>query len=351
MDTLTHGLNAVLAARASQPKTLLPGQLSMKARSWAAFFAGIFPDSDVITLLFGQTTYLHYHRGITHSLILAPLWALLLSWIFSLISRGRYQWRAFYAVSLLAIVVHIFGDVITNYGTMVLAPFSDYKIAFSTTFIIDLFYTGIIVLGLIASLVSKRFKSRYALAGFVILIAYVLAQGWWQRMAIREAYATVPGRIMKHAQVYALAQPISPFNWKLIVALPDHYYVRYLNLFRQQAKTSGTTGNLLQRVDALYLPRKINNWELIPRYGDKSVQALAHRIWDDPAMAYVREFMKFPAVYSTKSPPNAKCVWFADQRFVLGRVRTPFIYGGCENRDGSKRKILRLVDGKPAPLN
>ena len=32
--------------------------------------------------------------------------------------------------------MHIFSDVITSYGTIVLAPCSDYKLALSTTFII-----------------------------------------------------------------------------------------------------------------------------------------------------------------------------------------------------------------------
>jgi len=351
MDTLTHALNAVLAARASQPSETRPGQLTIRARSWAAFVAGLFPDSDFITLFFGSTSYLHYHRGITHSVIMAPLWALLLAWLFSLVSRGRYHWRAYYAVCLLAILVHIFGDVITNYGTMVLAPFSDYKIAFSTTFIIDLIYSGIIILGLVASVVSKHNKRLFALVGFVILICYVLLQGWWQRMAIREAYATVPTRILQHATVSALAQPLSPFNWKLVVALPDHYYVRYLNLFRQQTITSQASDSLFKRINALYLPRADVRWELIPRFGAKPVQALAQRIWADPGMAEIRNFMKFPAVVSIKSPANAKCVWFADQRFVLRGIRSPFIYGGCESLDGKQHKILRLVDDQPAPLN
>ncbi len=350
MDTLTHALNAMLAARASEPVKSRPGQLSLPARTWAGFFAGMFPDSDFITTVFGTTTFLNYHRGITHSFILAPLWAGLLALLFSLLSRGRYTWRAFFGVCLLGILVHIFGDAITDYGTMVFAPFSNYKLAFSTTFIIDWYFTGIILLGLIASYLSKRYKRHFALAGFILLMGYVIAQGWWQHMALREAYASAPAKILQKAKVYALPQPISPFNWKLVVALPDHYYVRYLNLFRHETKTARANDNFFQRLNALYLPRREVNWELIPRYGAKPVQALARRIWQEPAMADIRRFMQLPAVQRVQLLDDSKCVWFTDQRFVLKGIRSPFTFGGCERKNGGQLRIFQLVGGKPKPL-
>ena len=44
-----------------------------------------------------------------------------------------------------AIFVHILGDLITQFGTMILAPFSDQRFGWGTTFIIDLPFTGIIL--------------------------------------------------------------------------------------------------------------------------------------------------------------------------------------------------------------
>ena len=351
MDTLTHALSAMLAARATQPRTLWPGGLSLTARSWAGFFAGAFPDSDFIVMVFGTTSYLKYHRGITHSFLMMPVWALLLAWLFSLVSRGRYGWRAFYGTCLLSVFVHIFGDVITSYGTMVFAPFSDYRLALPTTFIIDWYFTGIIVFGLLVSYLSKQYKQQFAMAGFGLLLCYVLAQAWWQRMAKAEAYASIPGKILQRAKLVILPQPVSPFNWKIIVETPDRYYVRYLNLFRQTPKTSSTTDNIFKRADALYLPRTDVQWEMIPRFGPGPMQPIAQRIWRDPAMAEIRHFMEYPAVQRVDQYPEFTCVWFADQRFVLRDLRAPFIFGGCESRDGKQRQILRLVDEKPVPLH
>jgi inner membrane protein len=350
MDTLTHALSAMLAARAATPVQRKPGTLSLTARSWVGFFAGAFPDSDFITMLAGTTTYLKYHRGITHSLLMMPVWALLLALLFSLLSRRRYAWQAFYSTCLLGIFVHIFGDVITAYGTMVFAPFSRYRLAFPTTFIIDLYFSGIVVAGLIASYLSKQYQQRFAMAGFGLLMCYVLAQSWWMRMARNQAYATLPVKILEHARVAAIPQPVSPFNWKLIVETPDRYYVRYLNLFRSTAKSSSPSDNIFTRANALYLPVTEVNWEIIPRFGTQPQRALAKRLWQDPAMTPIRQFMQYPAVQRVDRYPQFSCVWFADQRFVLRDLRAPFMFGGCESRDGKEREILRLVDEKPLPL-
>ena len=83
--------------------------------------------------------------------------------------RGR---KALYGVSVLSIGTHIAGDWITSFGTMVLAPLSDWRAGIGTTFIIDLWFSGIIVAGLLGS--ALFFRSRFpsclavaALAGYV----------------------------------------------------------------------------------------------------------------------------------------------------------------------------------------
>jgi len=351
MDTLTHALSTMLAARASHPLPPKPGQMSLAARSWAGFFAGAFPDIDFIAGFAGITAYLNYHRGITHSLLMIPLWALLLASLFSLLSRGRYEWRAFYGVCVLSLFVHIFGDIITAYGTMVFAPFSDYKLSFPTTFIIDPYFTGIILLGLILSFTLKRQAQKFALYGFAVLLVYVLAQSWWQNMAIKEAYTSIPVTKLDNAKVHALPQPVSPFNWKIIIATPEHYYVRYINLFRSEELHNSPQANIFSRANALYLPLQEIEWEVIPKFGVGPTQEIAQRIWQDDALADVRRFMLFPAVFRFEQAADYTCVWFADQRFVLGKIRTPFIFGGCEQHGTQKRRFFRWQDEHPVPLS
>ncbi|MDH5396397.1 MAG: metal-dependent hydrolase, partial [Gammaproteobacteria bacterium] len=154
MDTITHALSGMLLARATKTNPVKPEYsdsktLSLQARLWAGFFAAAFPDIDIVASFFGTMTYLDMHRGITHSVIMLPLWAFVLAFLFAKISRNYYHWKAFYAISFLGIALHIAGDVITAYGTMLLAPLSIMKFAWPTTFIIDFYFSGIILLSII----------------------------------------------------------------------------------------------------------------------------------------------------------------------------------------------------------
>lgn len=117
MDTLTHALSGMLLARATAPGKTDTPQLPLYVRMWCGFLAAAFPDADFVMRYFGSLSYLEHHRGVTHSFLMLPLWALLLSVVFMLIWRRRYHWKMFLGVSAMSVLIHILGDVITAYGT------------------------------------------------------------------------------------------------------------------------------------------------------------------------------------------------------------------------------------------
>ena len=127
LDTLTHALSGALLARATTPKDAPPR--SLPRRIAAGFLACAAPDLDFVAGFLGPVEYIAQHRGVTHSLLLLPLWALPLSWLLAKILREPRGWRALYGVAAMSIGLHIAGDVITGYGTMVFAPFSDWRAA------------------------------------------------------------------------------------------------------------------------------------------------------------------------------------------------------------------------------
>src|SRR3954470_12610509 len=151
----------------------------MPRRIAAGFLACAAPDLNFVAGFAGPVSYLLNHRGVTHSLILLPLWALALSWLLAKIVREPRGWRALYGITALGIGLHIAGDLITSYGTMIFAPFANWRAGIGTTFIIDLWFSGIIIAGLIASAVAQR--SRWpAVAALAVLVGYVGFQ-WVQR--------------------------------------------------------------------------------------------------------------------------------------------------------------------------
>src|SRR5688500_14607671 len=111
MDTLTHALSGALIARAAAPKDAPPR--SLPRRVAAGFFACAAPDLDFVIGFVGPLEYLLSHRGVTHSVLLLPLWALVLSWLLAKILREPRGWRALYGVCALALFAHIVGDYIT----------------------------------------------------------------------------------------------------------------------------------------------------------------------------------------------------------------------------------------------
>src|SRR6266850_5392779 len=105
MDTLTHALSGALLARATAPSDASPK--SLRRRIAAGFFACASPDLDIVFRFFGPVVYLENHRGVTHSLILLPLWALLYSWILAKILREPRGWRALFGITAMSLALHI----------------------------------------------------------------------------------------------------------------------------------------------------------------------------------------------------------------------------------------------------
>ena len=122
----------------------------------------------------GPVEYLLTHRGVTHSVLLLPLWALLYSWILAKVLRepnrgGKAGWRALYGVTALVLAAHIAGDLITSFGTIIFAPLSDWRAGIGTTFIIDLWFSGIIVAGLLASALLRKSRVPAVVAASVLI--------------------------------------------------------------------------------------------------------------------------------------------------------------------------------------
>lgn len=333
MDTLTHALSGMLLARATAPAEPRTDRLDMRSRLLAGFLAAAFPDSDVVIRFFSdELTYLNLHRGVTHSLPLLPLWAVLLSFAFALLWRRRYSWRAFYGVTLASLFLHVCGDVITAYGTMVLAPFSDYQMALPAIFIIDPWFSAIIVAGLLA---AWWWRSRVAaVLGLVVLTGYVAVQAWQMEQVHSLGAHLAAARGVAVLEVVALPQPLSPFNWKIILRDADGLHVADVNLRRSVSLPEPQpTAGFFARLAALYRPRDDLRWNYYPQFGPGAEQAaLARSAWQSEALAGMRRFAEYPALHAMEHHAAGVCAWFSDLRFELRAIRNPFVFGVC--RDG-----------------
>lgn len=344
MDTLTHALSGALLARATAPGDPAPGAVSLRRRVAAGALAAAFPDIDFVLGFVSPSAYLLYHRGVTHSLILLPIWAIALAWIFARLDPARPRWQAYFGVVAGSLGIHILGDLITSFGTVMLAPLSDRRFALDTTFIIDLWFTGIIVVALLAGLVWRGSRVP-AVAGLAVLAGYVGLQGYAHGVAVEfgREYAQAQG--ISGARVTAQPRPVSPFNWMVVVEKGEEFRYAFVNVVRQEPPAEPSSGaGLIERLDAAYAPLAQATWQRAERFGPPTARAQAMEAWRAEPLGFFRWFAAYPVLHRIDHATAVRCVWFRDLRFLTpGRDTWPFQFGVCRNGGEDRWSAFQLV--------
>jgi inner membrane protein len=334
MDTLTHALSGALLARATASKDAPPR--SLPRRIAAGFFACAAPDLDFVVSFIGPVQYVENHRGVTHSLILLPLWAFLLSWLLAKILRepdrhGKAGWRALYGITAMAIGLHVAGDLITSYGTMILAPFSDWRAGIGTTFIIDLWFSGIIIVGLLGCLFLRKTRIP-AVASLIVLTGYVGFQYVQRERALEFAARNAP----PGARITAHPRPVSPFNWTVFVSDDVAHRFAHVNLHRTEAKPYQPGDGFIARLDSPYLPLDQAIWVVRRRYGEAD-EPFIEAAWRSEPLRFYRWFADLPALDARQG----NCAWFVDLRFdAPGRGVIAFRYGACRDAPDAPWRLI-----------
>ncbi len=241
MDPITHAASGALAMLA------LP---SRPATRWAvplAALAASAPDLDVLCgwspLLALQT-----HRGFTHALAFAPLWGLLLALLMfplwrrkkdaagaetcaaaanlathctensdrepaaapsapcAASSAGLWRFRTVWGFAVCMLVLHIWLDAVTTYGTLALLPFSDFRVRGNALFIIDIWLT----MPLLAALLLRR-RPAAVLAGLLWVFFYPAGM-----IAVHEWHSIQANAALRRAENVVLPDVLAPLRWRVL---------------------------------------------------------------------------------------------------------------------------------------
>ena len=346
MDTITHSLLGALTIRAGLPRT--DSQLGPDGRRLVAAgsVAAAFPDVDYLTYWINPLTFISdWHRGPTHSLLMVPVWAVLLGSLFTFWSRDRAHWYVYALVSAVALFSAIISDTLTVWGTQVLWPLSDYRAAIGTTFVIDPWFTGIIALSLAAAIGWHR--QLLARVGIVILVSYVALQVVLKHEALALGQNLIRDRGLNGARATALPQPLSPFNWKLIVTAGDRYYVALVSLLATEKRFEPVKySGFLTRLAHAYRPRGSLDWSLKWRFGEhEEWLATIKEVWSHNDFTQFRRFAGLPVLYRIDQNPAKVCIWFTDLRYVLPDLIPPFRFGMCADDVSGTWRLYRLRRG------
>ena len=275
-------------------------------------------------------------------MLLLPAWALLYSWILAKVLRepdgkdGTAGWRALYGVTALSLAAHIAGDLITSFGTMIFEPLSDWRAGIGTTFIIDLWFSGIIVAGLVFSLIFR--KQRWpAVAASALLCGYVGFQYVQKQRALDFGAEYAKSMALRDASVTVHPRPVSPFNWTVFVSDGEAHRFAHVNLIRQEPRRYAPGDGFIARIDSPYLPLDQAVWVTRRRYGETQA-AMIREAWNADELAFFRWFAALPAFDGMSE--GSSCVWFTDLRFLTpGREGMPFRYAVCREQPGSSWKL------------
>jgi inner membrane protein len=346
LDTLTHALSGALLGRATAGRH---SPLPLGQRMTVGALAAAFPDADYVVSFVSPLSYLLNHRGLTHSLLVLPLWAWLLAWLAAIAFRDPRGWRAYLPIAALGVASHILGDLITSYGTMVLAPVSDRRFAWGTTFIIDLWFSGIIIAGLLASSVWKPSRLP-AFAATGALVAYVGFQGWLKSEALAVGERQAREAHIEGARVTAQPGPVSPFNWTVVIDREGKYRYATVNLARRdRLPRPDEDSGFFYRLSAPFDPPLQASWSQASLDGGNPV---AREAWNSEALAFFRWFAEYPTLLRIDSGNPSTCAWFYDLRFVRpGGGTLPFRYGACREADGPWRRFQLVGDDERRALD
>jgi len=341
MDPLTHSLFGALVVRAATDRRAERGGVGSIRTTLVGAAAALFPDIDYLTFWIDPLSFLaDWHRGPTHSLVLAPLWAVGLGWSFAWLLRDRGNSRVYMGVCLLGLLSHIAGDLITVYGTQILAPFSDWRPGLGITFVIDPWFSAIVLIGLVVSLGWTT--TRGARVALLVLVLYLGLQLLLQQRAtsIGETYARV--QQLEQVTSRAVAQPLSPFNWLIIVTEGERYHLARVNLLAGDQQPNADWG-WLGRLRAAYRSPSALDWEWRSRFGAPDRErALVQSAWQATGFDGFRRFAHYPALYRVDRGAAETCVWFTDLRYLLPEQIPPFRYGMCRTEADDQWKLYRL---------
>ncbi|MGR8979005.1 MAG: metal-dependent hydrolase [Gammaproteobacteria bacterium] len=365
MDTVTHAIIGAVTARAIKVRH----EKSKDHRLlMIAALAAAFPDIDY--LLFWVDPYrfiTEWHRGATHSLILLPAWAALLSAAASFVLKRRIPFKILFVYCSVGLLTHLAADLITLYGLKIFAPLSHRRYALLLTFDMDPWIGLIALLALLLGLKNRR----HAVIGLIAICAYLVLMLFFHRSALTLIDARTKNSRTAIDKVYVLPQPFIPFHWKLIIDRPFGYETADLSLFEKAtrlmdelltknrlsmtalslARRQGNNHNPLQTIRNRLPDSDIGNfraagqlqWRKISKHGDnrKEIET-ALEVWRHDSFAEFRRFASLPILYRIDNDSVSMCIWYTDLRYVFPFMMPPFRYGMCRRHSTHDWQLYRL---------
>ena len=223
MDPLSQ---AVLGASLSQ---CFAKKEKFKVASIAGALGGLLPDIDVLIHSSSDPLLaLQFHRHFTHSLLMVPVLALPVAFVVWYFSKKKITFREIYLYAFLGVLTHGLLDACTSYGTQLLWPFSNMRVAWNNIAIIDPLIT---IPGLIGVLWADKIKSlKVARVTFLMMMLYLLLGVYQRDSATQIARDLAKSRNHNYVRIEAKPSIGSLLLWRTLYETSEGvFYVDAIN--------------------------------------------------------------------------------------------------------------------------
>ncbi|MEM9159371.1 MAG: metal-dependent hydrolase [Verrucomicrobiota bacterium] len=165
MDPISQGALGAVAALAVAPKELTRKAVLI---GWAG---GMFPDLDIfIRSEADPLLNIEYHRQFTHSLLFIPIGGFICASLFFLLFGKllKIPFKRIYLFTTAGYATAGLLDACTSYGTQLLWPFSNMRVAWNNISIIDPLFTLPLIIFIIIGLIKRRAAFGKIAAAFAV---------------------------------------------------------------------------------------------------------------------------------------------------------------------------------------
>jgi len=325
VDPLTHLATGVICSQ------MLPAPSRWWAAAAGAIFA-VWPDVDYFCIFWDRLAFIRYHRGFTHSLVALPLFAL----AGALVGRalGGPRWfKPLFILGLAVLGSHLLLDLATSYGTQLLSPFSRRRFALDWIFIIDPYFTALLLAGAIAALSFPLWGPRAGAWFLAAAAVYLLVCASYHHQALDLAR-----RVFKDAKpggqtVAALPQPFSCRRWQLIAAGPAEIQQAFVQLPWEAAlglkadggKTAVVPVTRSQACPAPAIPYQEPGQLTIQIWNPAPAAATVYSPEAEVILGRFLEFARFPLLCNVQSQGGEQLLEWQDLRFSVPGRAFPFV--------------------------
>jgi len=235
MDSLTQ---IVLGGAVGE--AILGKKAGNKAVLWGAT-AGTIPDLDVLfRFTHSYVDSLDLHRGFSHSFFFSILFAPILGWIiYRIHKRSNIALFDWIKLAFFGLVTHPILDNFTTWGTEFFWPFSSYRIAWKTVFVIDPLYTVPFLFLLVWAMFKpkeSRRRRRLNYAGLAWSTFYLLVGVINHQQASSTFDDQLSASGLEFERKMVGPTPLNTILWKTHAETTDGYYLGYYSLLDENER-------------------------------------------------------------------------------------------------------------------